>query len=350
MTRVPPHTEGSSSAFNAVALAVLAAGLSIACLLSLAMGLLGAHGAGSNWSRPWHEGLGKSLAALAVLCLIAAVSIASLRAAWRTEGHLFSTVFTVLVAGLSAVFSLGALCFVGYVAVGSIFMPEHPNRTLFALHDAACKADKEAVRRALARGVSATARWTDTSPGDGGDALAAYFKCYKYEQAFDQELVEMLVSAGSSLTSRPDVYPGPVEVVVSMAPQSDQVRAVTYLVGKGLSTNGGKTSSGRPLAIAVARGNTELLKALLVLGATTDSTYLANHLFTGDRRFCSDWKKQPGVDATYDDASQLAAADLLLEHGLKITPEALEKGRVLCSGAQNRMVTHVESRLSDKRR
>lgn len=349
MSEVERQTSIRNDAVHALVLAVIACAVSVACLFYLGLELFLSYGRGPDWSRSWHTGLGKALAWFVVLGLIAVLSIASLRAAWRTDGHLIATTFTVLLAGLSAVFSIGALCFLGYVAVASIFMPEHPNRSLFALHDAACKADREGVKRALARGVSATARWTDISPGDGGDALAAYFKCYKSGQPFDQELVEMLLSAGSLIKSRPDVYPGPVEVVLTSAPQGDQIPAVKYLVSKGLSPNGGATSSGRPLAIAAARGHTDLLKALLLLGATTDSAYLADHLFTGDRRFCSDWKRLPQIDAPYDDAGQLAAADILIENGLKITPAALEKGRMFCSGAQNRMVTHVESRLNTKR-
>jgi hypothetical protein len=190
-------------------------------------------------------------------------------------------------------------------------------------------------------------RWTDSSPGDGGDAVAAYFKCYKNGQPFDQNLVESLLAAGASLTSRPEGYgTPPLEVVLINAPQEDRVRAASYLVSKGLSPNGGSRSLGGPLVIAAHLGDLETAKALLALGASTDAPNLAKELFTGDRRLCSDSAQHWPDAQRLDVLKYLAVADLLVEHGLRVTPEAIQTGKDYCRGADNAMVMHLESRMN----
>ena len=349
MTRVP-HTLAINSAGHAVALAVFAAGLSIACLLFLGMELFRNFGAGQSWSpRPWYEGLGKDLATLAVLCFIAVVSIASLRAAWRTEGHFVSTAFTTLLAGPSAVFSIGALCFVGYVAVASVLLPEHPNRKLYTLHDAACKADRGGVKRALAAGVSPTARWTDISSGDGGDALAAYFKCFGYGHAFDREIVELLLAAGSAPISRAvGIYSDPLEIVVMNAHADGRVAAIEYLVGTGYAPSGTSRSWGGTLAIAAGRGDVDTLKLLLKLGARPEMPGLSDRLVRNPR-FCLTRPPAHPDEPPFNAKPYLDAADLLIDTGLVMPAESLAKGRSFCVGSENVMVAHLEARLAARK-
>jgi hypothetical protein len=339
------------SSTYAVALAVVAAGLSLACFLYLAKELLASYGIGPDWSRPWYAGLGETLATLAILCLIAVASVVSLRAAWRTEGHLISTAFTTLLAGPSAVFAIGTLCFVGYVAVALIVLPEHPNRKLFALHDAACKADKEGVRRALAAGISPSARWTNTSPGDGGDALAAYFKCFRNGQTLDREIVDLLLAAGSAPTSRPaGAYPDPLEVVVLNAGIDGRAAAVEYLVGKGYAPSGASPSRGGTLGIAAGRADVDTLKILLKLGARPELPGLTDRLVLANKNFCSERAARARPDEPSFNAKPFFdAADLLLESGLVVSTESLAKGKAFCTGSENAMVAHLEMRLAARK-
>jgi len=103
---------------------------------------------------------------------------------------------------------------------------------------------------------------------------------------------------------------------------------------------------GSPLAIAAHRGDLETAKALLALGASTDTPNLAKELFIGDRRLCSDSAQHWPDAERLDVPKYLAVADLLVEHGLRFTPEAIQTGKNFCRGADNAMVMHLESRMN----
>ena len=100
----------------------------------------------------------------------------------RRTSSAVAVVTSTSLAGLSLLFAVTAAF---WTVAGAFRSATHPNRHIYSLYAAACKADKESVKKELARGVSATTRWTDISPGDGGDG----------GQPFDQELVEILLAA-----------------------------------------------------------------------------------------------------------------------------------------------------------
>lgn len=334
---------GVTSRSSPLVLATCSAVASGACIAVIGIGGLLSYGKGTDWSVSLLGLIARNGVWLLVFVGIAWIAIAALRALPNNSGAVVAAPVSTILAGLSLVFAIVASSWTVY---GAIVWAKHPNRQIYSLYSAACKADKEAVQRALANGASPTKRWTDISPGDGGDAVAAYFKCYKKGQPFDQDLVEILLAAGSSLTSRPVGYgTPPLEVVLISAPREDRIPAAKYLVGKGLSPNGGSNAAGRPLAIAAGRGDLETTKALLLLGARTDLPHLADELFTADKRFCSDSVQRGPDGARFDVREHLAVAELLTEHGLKITQEALQAGRAFCRGAENVMVTQLESRM-----
>lgn len=333
----------ATSGASPLALSIGAAGASVVCIAVIGIRGILSYEKGADWSVSVLSLIAQTGVWLLVFVGIAWMATAAIRALPGNSSAVVATLASIM-AALSLIFAIAGA---GWTIAGATNLAKHPNRQIYSLYSAACKADKDAVKRALANGVSPTKRWTDISPGDGGDAVAAYFKCYKNGQTFDQDLVEILLAAGSSLTSRPEGYgTPPLEVVLIYAPQEDRVRAAKYLVGKGLSPNGGSNSPGRPLAIAAGRGDLETARALLSLGASIDVPNLAGSLFTGDKRFCSDSAQSWPDAARFDVRKHLAVADLLVEHGLKITQKALQAGRAFCRGADNVMVTQLDARIN----
>lgn len=324
-------------------LAIGAAAASVACIAVFGIGALLSYEKGTDWSTSLLSLIARNGVWLLVFVGIGWMAAAAFRALPGNSDAVVATLMATILAALSFVFAIVATSWTVYSAIQ---WAKHPNRQIYSLYSAACKADKDAIKRALANGVSPTKRWTDISPGDGGDAVAAYFKCYKNGQPFDEGLVEILLAAGSSLTSRPEGYgTPPLEIVLIFAPQEDRIRAARYLVGKGLSPNGGSRSPGRPLEIVAGRGDLETAKVLLSLGASTQVPNLAKSLFIANQQYCSNSAQRWADGVRFDFRDHVAVADLLVEHGLRITPEALQNGKAFCHGAENLMVTQLESRM-----
>ena len=270
-----------------------------------------------------------------------------MRAVFRTQDHFGKRVVAMLLALPSAFFSLGLAALTTTELIRS---SSHPNRQLFALRTAACKADIAGVRAQLERGVSAAALWTDTRPGDGGDALAAYFRCFTYGHRFDRELVEVLLAAGATLEVRA-LNPGalnPLETVVLLARPEDRAEAIEYLVKKGLAPNGTSASEGGTLGIAAYHGDAIAVRRLLDLGAKPNFGRSATRALTGQRDIVCRGLQEP-VMKHFSIGAHWEAVDLLLDHGLVITEDDLAAGRKLCEGGTNAIVTHIESRLNQAR-
>lgn len=328
-----------------ILLAIGAAFASIACIAVFLFEAIARHGKGPDWSISAGGLTVRHCVWLLVLAGIAWIAISGLRRAHADNAiGVISKLAVNVFAGLSLLFAFFAAIF---TTVETFELAKHPNRDIYSLYKAACSADMERVERALADGASASERWTDNFPGDGGDALAAYFKCYKKGQRFDQELVGVLLAAGASLTSRSDAYGrSPLVVVLMEAPQEDRVPAVKYLVNKGLSPNGGSGSSWRPLEVAASRGDVDAVDALLTLGARAYMPGLADKLFLAHRGFCTDFAQREQGTIDFDIQKHIAVVDRLLQEGMKVTGEALQGGKEFCRGSENVMVNHVEARMN----
>lgn len=198
--------KANTTGLGALTLSVGAAVASVICIVVIALRGLLSYEKGADWSVSLPSLILRNGVWLIIFAAIAWMSIAAIRVVPRKSNSIIATGASAILAILSLVFAVSAAL---WTVTGALRFAKHPNYQIYGLYVAACKGDKEAVKRELARGVSPSMRWADTSPGDGGDAVAAYFKCYRTGQPFDQDLVEILLAAGSSLSSRPEGYGTP---------------------------------------------------------------------------------------------------------------------------------------------
>lgn len=343
MTRVNHPTTDNGRDGLAISLGLLSAGLSVMFVAYLFMGVvLSWGGRGPDWSVSFGRALLGLFASLAPCVCIAGLSIAALRATGRPgaiapgfAGFLAipSLIFSILVGGLYAwVFVAGA---------------KNPNRALYPLHDAACKADLDAVRIQLKRGVSATKEFYVGSASDGRDALGSYFHCFR-DVPFDRLLVDELLRAGADINGgqRRARYTALESVVLNARPP-ERIEIVKYLVAKGASPNA-SSIYGSALETAVNQADVAMTRTLIQLGAPIDSLKLAARLGLTDPRVCEVTVVGGRTMPVLDLKSKLETIDFLFEQGFLITREGLAQAKRQCPHVDHPIVFHIESKHRDR--
>lgn len=324
-------TDGGVTVGHALGLTVLTVFLS-AVLLVMFFLYAWAEGSGwVHWSKPASTivlvGMGWTAASVAAF----AVGVAAIRAAWKVDGP---GVIGAVILGVVALLALVVPAYIASVVIWSHApVAFHPGRANYPLVDAACRGDTQAVKTHLRAGLSATYQYQDGELQ--GDALARHWQCLNPDAAFNFELVDALIAAGSTLNPLERFsYDAPLHRVLERVRAADRTAALKFLVERGASTETLSANQASALTFAARNGDAESVRTLLALGARVDSEQLARTY--REMRFCGE-PEEGAVAVPEKMKPYLDVVAAVFQAGATVTWDELYRLDLMC-GQQEHLI------------
>lgn len=277
---------------------------------------------------------------VAACLVVAATAVTAIRAAWKVEGA--AIVFAVvlgIVAALVLTFALLVAAVTLWTFPPAVFDPDRKHYPLF---EAACRGDADGVRKQLRAGLSARHQF---KVGTQGDALARYLECLGSNSAFNYDLVDTLIAAGSALSPLDHPYRPPLHAVIERVRPEDRAAALKYFVQRGASTETRSYSQETALLYAARKQDADSVRMLVSLGATVDSAQLARIYLEpsvcgtpGTEREPTPTKVQPYLDIV----------DAVFQAGATITSDDLDRAGRRCEGQEHLIAHHIRTRYASR--
>lgn len=270
-------------------------------------------------------------------CLVvAATAGTAIRSAWKVEGvGVALAVVLGIVAAIVLTFALLVAAVTLWTVPPAVFDADRKHYPLF---EAACRGDTDGVRKHLRAGLSARHR---VKVGAQGDALARYLECLGSSAAFNYDLVDSLIAAGSVLTPLDRPYHPPLHAVIDRVRPEDRAAALKYFVQRGASTETRSYSQETALLVAARKQDVDSVRMLVSLGATVDSAQLARIYLEpsvcgtpGAEREPTPAKAQPYLDIV----------DAVFQAGATVTSDDLDRAGRRCEGQEHLVVHHIKTR------